>query len=182
MQISVLPLAYWWISPPSRSRGGHERPTVEWLVARRFPNPIPTSRRSRSRAAGRVALHRALDRSRSHRGPSRLISCVEQSAKGALCEVSGGHISEQPVCNPGTDGETSIRTAAVPSGATPRGGRTWLQRLDFCGSERKKPHSTIARGAGRLHRPRIPRRPTKTTEERRRCLTPEFTSALGAPG
>jgi len=52
--------------------------------------------------------------------------------------------------------------------------------LDPAGSQKKKPHPTIARGAGRLHRPRFPDAHPRTTEEGRWCLTAEFTGAKRA--
>jgi hypothetical protein len=116
------------------------------------------------------------------RRPSGLISCVERPVERAPFAKLPVRIYAHPVCNLGTDGETSIRTAAVPSGATPRGGRTWLQRLDFCGSKRKKPHSTICSWSGAIAPTSHSPTPAKTTGEGRWCLTPEFTSALGAPG
>jgi hypothetical protein len=89
-------------------------------------------------------------------------------------------IYDRSVCNPGADGEASIGTAAVPSGAIPMR-KDGLEGKPVFAAQKKAPPHDLRVGRGRCTDLAFPNARAERREGRWR-LVPESTGALGAPG
>jgi len=84
----------------------------------------------------------------NHKRPFRLVSCVEQTVKPAICEVSGVHLRARCL-HSGREWRDNPHVLRCRP-RRPPGGRTGLDvKLDLCGSRSRSPTPRLRVGRGR---------------------------------